>query len=249
MARTRILAVFFLGALTTTAAGAPAGVDPRGRSTALEQALLSAWPATRSAPAETLRFRPDRDLYVCPGMFVHNRPTTTERRRVLSYRPYVEPRPGVFVALAPVKGACFSSGYGRRWGRMHEGVDLAGAPGSTVYAAGEGVVVEARFWGGYGETILIEHTDGVFTRYAHLQGFAEGVEVGRRVAFGAPIGRMGATSTRTVGVHLHYEILLQVRDPETGEIAMTPRNPFALPLRNYAIFNTIATRSLQKSDR
>ncbi len=104
----------------------------------------------------------------------------------------------------PVKGAFrYTSGFGPRWGRMHEGTDFAGAHGTPIYATADGVVVHAGTQGGYGRLIKIKHEFGIETRYAHLSKIS--VNVGDRVSRGDRIGDMG-NSGRSTGTHLHYEV-------------------------------------------
>lgn len=104
----------------------------------------------------------------------------------------------------PVKGSYRStSGFGPRWGRMHEGHDFAGARGTPVHATADGVVVHAGRQGAYGNLIKIRHEFGYETRYAHLSRIR--VKVGDRVSRGDRIGDMGNTG-RSTGTHLHYEI-------------------------------------------
>ncbi len=103
----------------------------------------------------------------------------------------------------PVKsGYRLTSGFGRRWGRLHNGTDFAGAVGTPVYATADGVVTHASWSGGYGRLIKIEHEFGIETRYAHLSRIR--VNVGERVSKGERIGDMGNTG-RSTGPHLHYE--------------------------------------------
>lgn len=106
----------------------------------------------------------------------------------------------------PVKGSYRStSGYGSRWGRMHEGHDFAGSTGTPIHATADGVVVHAGRQAGYGNLIRIRHEFGFETRYAHLSRIR--VEVGQRVSRGERIGDMGNTG-RSTGTHLHYEVRL-----------------------------------------
>ncbi|MCB2120134.1 MAG: peptidoglycan DD-metalloendopeptidase family protein [Rhodobacteraceae bacterium] len=97
----------------------------------------------------------------------------------------------------------YTSPFGRRWGRMHEGVDLAGAHGSPIYATADGVVVHAGPENGYGQLVSIRHDFGLETRYGHLS--AINVTVGQKVSRGDKIGAMGNTG-RSTGTHLHYEV-------------------------------------------
>ncbi|MCX7888974.1 MAG: DUF5930 domain-containing protein [Rhodobacteraceae bacterium] len=113
----------------------------------------------------------------------------------------------------PVKTAFrFTSGFGRRWGRLHAGVDLAGSYGAPIYATADGVVVKAGPMSGYGQLVEIRHDFGLSTRYGHLSRIE--VRVGQRVSRGDRIGAMGSSGNST-GTHLHYEVRVD------GE----PKNP------------------------
>lgn len=104
----------------------------------------------------------------------------------------------------PVKNAFrFTSGYGMRWGRMHEGTDFAAPSGTPIYATADGVVTHAGWQSGYGRLVKIQHAFGIETRYAHQSQIR--VSVGQRVSRGDRIGDMG-NSGRSTGTHLHYEV-------------------------------------------
>lgn len=102
----------------------------------------------------------------------------------------------------------YTSGFGRRWGRMHEGIDMAGPVGTPIYSTGDGVVTFAGRQGAYGNLIKIRHELGTETRYAHLNRIS--VRVGQRVSQGERIGDMGNTG-RSTGPHLHYEVRVNGR--------------------------------------
>ncbi|HET9676711.1 MAG TPA: peptidoglycan DD-metalloendopeptidase family protein, partial [Solirubrobacterales bacterium] len=111
-------------------------------------------------------------------------------------------------AIAPVKGI-FTSGFGVRadpltHGRgVHQGVDIAAAPGQPVHASADGVVVEAGEVGGYGQAVFVAHGFGVTTRYGHMSHID--VRPGQRIRRGDIVGRVGNTG-RSTGYHLHYEV-------------------------------------------
>jgi YD repeat-containing protein len=97
-----------------------------------------------------------------------------------------------------------TSRYGRRWGRMHKGIDIAGPIGTPINAAADGTVI-ASGWnsGGYGNLVEIRHNDGTTTRYGHNSRLS--VAVGQTVRQGQQLAEMGSTGHST-GSHLHFEI-------------------------------------------
>jgi len=104
----------------------------------------------------------------------------------------------------PIKDAFrFTSGFGMRWGRMHNGTDFAAPHGTPIYSTADGIVTYAGWQSGYGRLIRIQHQFGIETRYAHLSKIR--VNKGQRVSRGERIGDMGNTG-RTTGTHLHYEV-------------------------------------------
>ncbi|MDP3594043.1 M23 family metallopeptidase, partial [Phenylobacterium sp.] len=116
-----------------------------------------------------------------------------------------------FLLRTPVDNARMTSRFGMRrhpilgFNRMHQGIDFGAGSGTPVFAAGDGVVVEARRWGGYGNWVRIRHAGGFETGYAHLSRFGKGVRTGQRISQGQVIAYVGSTGAST-GPHLHYEI-------------------------------------------
>lgn len=107
--------------------------------------------------------------------------------------------------IKPLRGGSFSSGFGSRWGRKHEGVDWSCSIGTTVVASSGGTVTYAGWQNGYGKTIVISHGNGLKTKYAHLNSIS--VSAGQSVEQGETIGKSGNTG-RSTGPHLHFEVLL-----------------------------------------
>ena len=103
----------------------------------------------------------------------------------------------------PAKGELLIS-YGMRWGRQHEGIDVANSTGTPIYAAASGVVEKAG-WnrGGYGNLVEIRHADGSLTAYGHNSKIL--VQVGQQVRQGERIALMGSTGFSTEPA-LHFEI-------------------------------------------
>jgi murein DD-endopeptidase MepM/ murein hydrolase activator NlpD len=101
----------------------------------------------------------------------------------------------------PVNGPV-TSGFGWRWGRMHEGIDIAVPTGTPIRAAKSGNIVLAGYTGGYGNYTCIDHGGGLSTCYAHQSGYAR---TGGFVSQGSVIGYVGCTG-HCFGDHLHFEV-------------------------------------------
>jgi murein DD-endopeptidase MepM/ murein hydrolase activator NlpD len=102
----------------------------------------------------------------------------------------------------PVSGPV-TSGYGWRWGRMHEGIDIAVPAGTPVSAAASGRVIYAGWMGGYGNLVVIDHGAGLATAYGHNSSIAAGS--GSSVSQGQTIAYAGSTGHST-GPHVHFEV-------------------------------------------
>jgi murein DD-endopeptidase MepM/ murein hydrolase activator NlpD len=101
----------------------------------------------------------------------------------------------------PVSGPV-TSGFGWRWGRMHEGIDIGAACGTPIRAAASGTIVYAGWMDGYGNIVIIDHGGGIGTAYAHQSAIYVG---GGSVSQGQTIGAVGSTGHST-GCHLHFEV-------------------------------------------
>jgi murein DD-endopeptidase MepM/ murein hydrolase activator NlpD len=110
----------------------------------------------------------------------------------------------------PMEKFQLSSGFGWRIDPItgkkafHPGLDFATHRGNAVLAAAHGTVIQSGYEKGYGLSIILEHTAGIKTRYAHLSKAL--VKPGDIVKAGQKIGAAGSTG-RSTGTHLHFEVL------------------------------------------
>jgi murein DD-endopeptidase MepM/ murein hydrolase activator NlpD len=95
------------------------------------------------------------------------------------------------------------SGFGMRWGRMHEGIDIGCAYGTPNRAAASGTVIYAGWLGGYGNLVVVDHGNGLSTAYGHASSIL--VAVGQSVSQGQTVSLVGSTGDAT-GPHLHFEV-------------------------------------------
>ena len=102
----------------------------------------------------------------------------------------------------PVNGPVVS-GFGMRWGRMHEGIDIGVGYGTPIHAAASGTVVYSGWMGGYGNFVIIDHGGGMATAYGHQSSIAAGN--GQSVSQDQVIGYVGCTG-HCFGPHLHFEV-------------------------------------------
>lgn len=159
-------------------------------------------------------------LSLCPKMTVSNAPAISSDRAVVNYQPVVSVS-GSELAIAPVAHACLSSGFGLRGGKLHNGIDLYNRNAVDVYAAANGRVKEKHYRDDYGNMLVIEHGEGVFARYAHLESFANGVNIGDQVKSGQTIGIMGNTASYKIPRHLHYEVMTGEWGALSGAFGLT----------------------------
>jgi murein DD-endopeptidase MepM/ murein hydrolase activator NlpD len=113
--------------------------------------------------------------------------------------------------LLPCLGE-ITSGFGWRmhpvlgYERFHAGIDIGADYGSTIYAADQGIVMFAGWYGGYGNAVVIDHGGGITTLYGHTSELY--VVEGQTVSKGTAIAAVGSTGLST-GPHLHFEVRRQ----------------------------------------
>jgi len=124
------------------------------------------------------------------------------RRRAVS--PEQERRDQAALALSwPIDGGVVTSGFGQRKGTQHDGIDVSAPPGTPVLAAQDGEVIFSDVLRGYGNLVIVRHSNGFSTVYAHNQ--VNLVRQGQRVRRGDTIARVGSTG-HTSGANLHFEV-------------------------------------------
>jgi len=132
-------------------------------------------------------------------------------------------------SLSKISG--ITSGFGKRWGKEHGGVDLPGKTGDAVASTAPGKIIRAGWEDpnnhnkGYGQFVEIQHENGTLTRYGHLSKID--VNPGEMVESGQKIGEVGSTGHST-GPHLHYEVLKDGKkiDPtQSGAFNLNPVMP------------------------
>lgn len=122
------------------------------------------------------------------------------------YDPSTEYPGSIGVGLNhPLPGARVTSEFGwRPWsGTFHTGIDLAGDMGASIYACAAGTVEYVGWYGGGGQTVIVNHGGGVRTMYEHMSGYA--VSQGQHVDAGQVVGYVGSTGNST-GPHLHLNV-------------------------------------------
>ncbi|GEC02844.1 hypothetical protein SSP24_04990 [Streptomyces spinoverrucosus] len=164
---------------TTTDPAAPSKSSKSRKSPSTQQAPKSP-PKSQQAPKSP------------PKKAASERDTSSDRRSASLVAPVSGPLGTAYRAT----GSNWSQGY-------HTGVDFPAATGTSVKAVGPGRVVDAGWGGSFGYQVVIRHTDGRYTQYAHLSAIS--VKAGQSVGAGQRIGRVGSTGNST-GPHLHFEV-------------------------------------------
>ena len=115
--------------------------------------------------------------------------------------------------------------------RAHKGIDYGAPTGTRVRVTADGHVTFVGRKGGYGNVVIVRHTNGYETLYGHLSGFNQGVRQGRRVIQGEIVGFVGSTGLAT-GPHLHYEFHVKGVHQNPMRLAIPPGPPITAQLRS-----------------
>ena len=116
--------------------------------------------------------------------------------------------------IVPLDSYVITSEWGGRWGRMHEGMDLAAPTGTPIHASDGGKIIKANYWSGHGLCVEVDHGNGVVTRYSHCS--AVFVSIGDLVYQGQHIANVGNTG-HSFGSHCHFEV-------RVNDVSQNPRN-------------------------
>jgi murein DD-endopeptidase MepM/ murein hydrolase activator NlpD len=150
---------------------------------------------------------PLEDLLEINGL---NRRSVVTPGQVVFLLESTAPAPAPALALEatslrwPLADPRLSSAFGERWGKAHEGIDLAAPTGTAIYAAESGQVLYAGgAVRGYGNMVVVQHRSDLLTVYAH--GSVLLVRTGDKIAAGQEIARVGQTGHATAP-HLHFEV-------------------------------------------
>lgn len=131
--------------------------------------------------------------------------------------------------------------------RPHQGVDYAAPRGTPVKALGAGKVVFRGWRNGYGNTLVIRHSGGIETQYAHLSRFASSLKVGQKVDQGEIVAFVGATGTAT-GPHLDFRVMKNGRFVNPDTLSGTRSDPVSKQDRARFMQTVASVRSLLDSD-
>ncbi len=185
---------------------ASATTEQRGLVTRLVSSRDALVAARREKSATLASIQSDRDSTLAEiDALEQQSAALAERIREAQRRSSVTPivvSPGSGTLGWPVSGPV-TSGFGMRWGRMHEGIDIGVGVGTPVRAAATGTVIYAGWMGGYGNLVVVDHGNGLSTAYAHNSSLA--VSVGQSVSAGEVVSYSGNTGNST-GPHVHFEV-------------------------------------------
>ena len=197
--------------------------EASARTAQINAAIANPWIENRRAALPLLT-----KMQLCPFQ-VSNAPLFDSKNNIIDFKPYARVN-GVELRIAPIGQGCLSSGFGRRgvMQKMHKGLDYSSKRGRTeIVAPADGVIVEAGYHDDFGIQLILDHGRGVFTRLAHLETLHSGVELGRSVFSGVPVGIMGDTGKYNTAKHLHYEILVGDYTPEKASFGLKAVDPFS----------------------
>lgn len=176
------------------------GADPDlilpGQRLALRGKAATTTDQAASPTTSTPKSSPEKTSSETPSETSSGTASEREQQATTTSRSLVAPVSSPTGTPYRKAGSSWSKGY-------HTGVDFPVPTGTSVKSIGAGQVVEAGWGGSFGYQVVIRHTDGRYTQYAHLSAIS--VKAGQSVGAGQRIGRSGSTGNST-GPHLHFEV-------------------------------------------
>ncbi len=162
------------------------------RTTAEARAVAAA--AAAAAPGRAVAAAPAPAAAAAPAAGV-----PAQQAPARPQAPAIAAGGGVRILSGPV-----TSGFGGRWGTVHEGMDIAAPIGTPIHVPLAGVVISSGPASGFGLWVRVQHNDGTITVYGHINRSL--VQVGQRVAAGQVIAETGNRGQST-GPHLHIGVM------------------------------------------
>ena len=194
---TKILKTFAISAMLTMTAATASAQDLLARQAPIDKKM-------KAVDTLALRSLIDREQMGSPSAQLYKEWSN-------KYAHHATELPGSFLInlkhfCMPTTSKVVTSNFGRRWGRMHKGIDVKVYIGDTIRAAFSGKVRIVRYEArGYGNYVVIRHYNGLETIYGHMSKHL--VEENQVVKAGDPIG-LGGNTGRSTGSHLHFETRL-----------------------------------------
>lgn len=227
------------------AACATLGVRPGGHHIVKKGETLSTIAASRRVTVQELaewnnltnhnQLKVAQRLYIPSGKKTskafHKKPAA--RKITLDHSRFAWPLQGVL-----------SSKFGIRNGRRHDGIDIAAKHGTPIMAAAGGTVAFEGRLSGYGKLLILRHSGGYYTAYAHNSRHL--VKKGQKVKRGQRIAKVGNTG-RSTGPHLHFEVRYKKQGARNPLFFLPPRNKHERTLAKQARAPSAAKKTPAKT--
>lgn len=211
------LVTFGLSACANMSPG-PRANGPNGWARPVAQASTSNREEQRGTQPQT---RPSRDEYVGAHIPAQNQRGPSTSNSIES----VETSSGMVIPVQGIQPEDLRDSFHspRSGGRTHHAIDISAPTGTPLLAVVDGTISRKHWNGLGGRTLYLTSADGQFDYYyAHLDTYADGIEIGTEIRRGDVLGTVGSTGNAQ-GPHLHFQVL-----DKTGSGRGTPVNPFDL---------------------
>jgi murein DD-endopeptidase MepM/ murein hydrolase activator NlpD len=192
------VAVAFTPVVSESAADLPADLPVADAASVVKAADLQR--AAAEAEAAAAAARAAEEARAAEAARAAEEAKAAEAARAAEAAPAEAASPGGAVQLVTGR---VTSGFGARFGRAHQGIDIAAPIGTPIRAPLAGTVIESGPASGFGMWVQVRHADGTVTTYGHINRSL--VRVGQEVAAGEVIAEVGNRG-RSTGPHLHIEV-------------------------------------------